>query len=428
MTEVPERVLNAYESLPFGWRLEKLKFFAEIRNSNVDKTIRDDEQLVQLCNYTDVYYNDSITPKLPFMEGSATEAEIAHFHLKRNQIIITKDSEQWDDIGIPALVTDDMPRVLCGYHLSVISPGSGIDGGFLAWLCRAEPLNDQFKLAANGVTRFGLGQYPIKNAFVVLPPLATQQRIARFLGEKMSLIDELIEKKSTLLVRLAEKRQALINRAITKGLNPDVPMKPSGIDWLGDIPGDWKLDWLKWTVELATRRTTVEERENLPYISNEDITSWTGKLLVEDPGPDEADSRRFEKDDVLFNKLRPYLAKVYHAAFNGVSSSELLCLRSSKDVHPRFLFYVLVSKGFIDAINAETFGAKMPRADWKIVGHQPLPLPSLNIQQQIARFLDDKTDEIDELIVKIEESRNFLTEYRSALITQAVTGQLAKLR
>ena len=109
----------------------------------------------------------------------------------------------------------------------------------------AEPLNGQFKLAANGVTRFGLGQYPMKNAFISLPPLDTQRQIARFLDEKTARIDGLIEKKRALLDRLAEKRQALITRAVTKGLNPDAPMKPSGIDWIGNIPAHWELKRLK---------------------------------------------------------------------------------------------------------------------------------------------------------------------------------------
>ena len=239
MSEVPERVQEAYGELPPSWKLEKLKFFADVRNSNVDKSISEDEEPVRLCNYTDVYYNDRITPDLHFMEGSATEAEIERFQLKRGQVIITKDSEAWDDIGIPALVTEDMPEVLCGYHLSVFEPGPELGGGFLVWLCRAEPLNDQFKLAANGVTRFGLGQYAMKKAFIALPPLDTQRRIARFLDEKTARIDGLIEKKRTLLDRLAEKRQTLITRAVTKGLNAQTQMKPSGIGWLGDIPAHW---------------------------------------------------------------------------------------------------------------------------------------------------------------------------------------------
>ncbi len=195
-------------------------------------------------------------------------------------------------------------------------------------------------------------------------------------------------------------------------------------EWVVQVPEGWGSKWLKWSVDLSTKRPTEEEQAALPYISNEDIASWTGKLLVKEPQPAETDSRTFQENDVLFNKLRPYLAKVYHATFDGVSSGELLCLRPSHAVEPRFLFYVLVSKGFIDTINAEAFGAKMPRADWEIVGHQPLPLPSLETQRRIARFLDEKTARIDGLIEKKQELLNRLTEKRQALITRAVTQGL----
>ena len=192
-------------------------------------------------------------------------------------------------------------------------------------------------------------------------------------------------------------------------------------EWAAQVPEGWDSDWLKWSVDLSTKRPTEEEQEALPYISNEDIASWTGKLLIEEPEPAEADSRRFQENDVLFNKLRPYLAKVYHATFDGASSGELLCLRPSDAVEPRFLFYVLVSKGFIDTINAETFGAKMPRANWETVGHQPLPLPTLSTQRRIARFLDEKTARIDGLIVKKGALLDRLADKRQTLITRAVT-------
>ena len=195
-------------------------------------------------------------------------------------------------------------------------------------------------------------------------------------------------------------------------------------EWAAQVPKGWDSNWLKWSVDLSTKRPTEEEQEALPYISNEDIASWTGKLLVEEPKPAEVDSRMFHENDILFNKLRPYLAKVYHATFDGVSSGELLCLRPSHAVEPRFLFYVLVSKGLIDTINAETFGAKMPRADWEIVGHQPLPLPPLDTQRRVARFLDEKTARIDGLIEKKRALLDRLAEKRQALITRAVTKGL----
>ncbi len=215
IAKIPEKILEAYQELPQHWRLEKLKFFADIRNSSVDKIISEDEKPVWLCNYTDVYYNDQIMPDMQFLRGSATEMEIKRFQLKRGQVIITKDSEEWEDIGVPALVTEDMSEVLCGYHLSVFEPGSELDAGFLAWLCRAEPLNDQFKLAANGVTRFGLGQHSMKNAFITLPPLKTQQHIAQFLDENTAQIDQTVEKIEDSITQMEEYRSALITAAVT---------------------------------------------------------------------------------------------------------------------------------------------------------------------------------------------------------------------
>ena len=147
-------------------------------------------------------------------------------------------------------------------------------------------------------------------------------------------------------------------------------------------------------------------------------------MLKDDPQPAESEGRKFQMNDVLLNKLRPYLAKVYHADFDGLSSGELLCLRPSGTVLPRFLFYVLVSKGFIDSIDAETFGSKMPRADWQVVGHQPLPLPPLQTQRRIAQFLDEKTARIDGLIEKKCALLDRLAEMRQAVITRAVTKGL----
>ncbi len=195
-------------------------------------------------------------------------------------------------------------------------------------------------------------------------------------------------------------------------------------EWVAQTPEGWDRNWLKWSIDLSTERPAEEEKETLPYISNEDIAPWTGKLLAKELEPAEVDSRRFRENDILFNKLRPYLAKVYHARFSGTSSGELLCLRPSNAVESRFIFYVLMSKGFIDTVNAETFGSKMPRADWEIVGHQPLPLPPLDTQRRIARFLDEKTGQIDALIEKKRELLDRLAEKRRTVITLAVTKGL----
>ena len=433
MTVVPERVREAYGTPPLDWKLEKLKFFAHVRNSNVDKTVVEDEQPVRLCNYTDVYYNDRITPDLHFMEGSATEAEIERFRLRRGQVLITKDSEGWDDIGVPALVTEDMPEVLCGYHLSVFEPGPELDGGFLAWLCRAEPLNDQFKLAANGVTRFGLSQYPMKNAFIALPPLDTQRRIARFLDEKTAQIDALIEKKRELLDRLAEKRQALITRAVTKGLNPDAPMKPSGIGWLGDIPAHWSLIPFKWRCQVKSGQVDPKQPEygKMMLIAPDHIESGTGRLYqvasAEEQG---AISGKYlcPAGTVLYSKIRPALRKVALHDGECLCSADMYAIESGRDLIREYLFYFLLTDAFTSYAELESLRVAMPKVNREALGAFPIPIPNLDEQRKIAQFCADADQSHREATDKVEDSIARLKEYRAAKITAAVTGRLAELR
>src|SRR5690606_2990471 len=156
------------------------------------KKSHDDEMPVRLCNYTDVYYNDRITRALSFMEATATPREIARFSLHRGDILLTKDSEHWSDIAVPALVVDDLDGVLCGYHLAHVRPNaSEVDSGFLFYCFVAEPVNRQLQVVANGVTRFGLPIGELRGAVIPIPPVADQRLIADFLDEKTAAIDAL---------------------------------------------------------------------------------------------------------------------------------------------------------------------------------------------------------------------------------------------
>ena len=212
-------------NIPAHWHAGRLKFSATAHTSNVDKHTKDDEVPVQLCNYVDVYNNEFITSDLPFMQASATRGEIERFRLKRGDILITKDSESWDDIAVPATVTEDLDGILCGYHLAIIRslPGK-FHTGYLFRLFCSEMVNYQFKIEANGVTRFGLPTSAIDNALLLRPPFEEQELISNYIGRETVRIDALIEKKCRLLEVLEEKRLAIITHAVTKGLTPHVPM------------------------------------------------------------------------------------------------------------------------------------------------------------------------------------------------------------
>jgi len=211
-----------------------------VSNSNVDKKSYEDGIPVRLCNYSDVYYHDFITDDMTLIVATATTPEIRRFSLQEGDVVITKDSESWDDIAVPACVAEQLTNVVCGYHLSIFRPHHGrLDGRFLLRAMQAKGIREQFWLEARGVTRFGLGQDGMKNALLPLPPFHIQKSIANYLDRKTAVIDALIEKKRRLLKLLAEERAALINQVVTKGLDPDVPMKDSGIPWIGEVPAHW---------------------------------------------------------------------------------------------------------------------------------------------------------------------------------------------
>lgn len=438
MTEVPQNIREAYGILPPAWRLEKLKFFSGVRNSNVDKTISQDESPVKLCNYVDVYYNDRITRDIDFMNGSATKAEVEKFQLKRSQVILTKDSESWDDIGIPALVMEDMPDVVCGYHLSVLEADQELDGTYLSWLCRSDPLNDQFKTGANGVTRYGLGQYPMKNAFIALPPLDTQRRIAAFLDEKTARIDGLIAKKRVLLERLAEKRQALITHAVTKGLDPNAPMKPSGIDWLGEIPAHWEVRRLKEIGRLIGGAGFPHECQGhqdfeFPFFKVGDLgrVGMTEPLLRAENTVDSEitgylRAEIIEKSDVVFAKVGAALLlnRFRRVGCRCCIDNNMMALRPNQSLDTDFALFAMSLIDFSDIVNK---GA-VPSVNGNQVGRIAFALPPVNEQKEIAASLRRSLLEHDRHKTKVTESIALLTEYRSALITAAVTGQITGLQ
>ena len=202
--------------IPEHWDARRLRTLAAVRASGVDKNTNEDEVPVMLCNYVDVYKNDRITAAIDFMKATATPDEIRAFELKAGDVIITKDSESWDDIAIPTFVPEAMPGVVCAYHLALIRPFSGeIEGEFLFRAFSSDPVADQFRIAATGVTRFGLAQGAIKGAFFPLPPLEEQREIIAHINEKCAEISQAISKAEREIELMREYRTRLISDVVT---------------------------------------------------------------------------------------------------------------------------------------------------------------------------------------------------------------------
>lgn len=218
--------------LPRGWQWRRLKYVAEYFVSSVNKVLAEDEVPVRLCNYTDVYNNDEIRLMIEFMRATATAEEIKRFGLRTGDIVITKDSEHWSDIAVPALVVESADDLVCGYHLAVVRPDTRkIEPVFLFRVLQSPLINYQFQVAATGVTRYGLPKSAIGSAWIPCPPLDIQAAIADFLGRESDRLARLVGKDaklidllhdfaerspiSNLIKKLFEYHRGLITAAIT---------------------------------------------------------------------------------------------------------------------------------------------------------------------------------------------------------------------
>ncbi len=259
-----------------------------------------------------------------------------------------------------------------------------------------------------------------------LPPPDEQAAIVRFLNWANGQLEKAIRAKRKVIALLNEQKQAIIHRAVTRGLDPSVPLKPSGIPWLGDIPEHWKQRRLKIIASNVTEQTSGMSEFDV-YVALENVESWSGKVNPQRKQDDNlftGQVKKFQKNDVLFGKLRPYLAKAFTASVTGVCVGEFFVLRTNSFLCPKFLEHILHTKAVIYVINSSTFGAKMPRVDWQFMGNLQIPLPPISEQIDIIQKIDLDTMPLHVAISRFEREIELLREYRTRLVADIVTGKL----
>ncbi|HSH52243.1 MAG TPA: restriction endonuclease subunit S, partial [Bacteroidales bacterium] len=202
--------------IPKSWQIRRLKFLANIIFSNVDKHSFEEELRISLCNYVDVYKNDYIVSSIEFMKATASKSEIDKFSIQKDDIIVTKDSETYEDIAKPAIVFENLQNVLCGYHLAIIRCKSTlIAPKYLFYLFKSKDFNKQFAISANGITRYGLSQMAIKDAEILIPSLAEQKEIISLIDEKSRYINKYISSLQQQINLIKQYKSSLISEAVT---------------------------------------------------------------------------------------------------------------------------------------------------------------------------------------------------------------------
>lgn len=420
--------------IPSQWAAKKLKFIASNMPSNIDKKVKVGETPIGLCNYTDVYYSDVIDPDTAFMRATATSEQIDKFTLRAGDTIITKDSEDPNDIAIPAYVSADLQGIVCGYHLSVIRPFIPKTGGYIKRCFECGFARSYFAVNANGLTRYGLGAYPLDNVIYPVPSEKEQTQIAAFLDHETAKIDGLIAKQQRLIALLEEKRQAVISHAVTKGLNPDAPLRPSGIDWLGDIPAHWEVLSLNRIIEQFVDyrgKTPTKTEEGVPLITATQIKRGAishelDPVFISHQEYRERMTRGFPaKGDLLLTTEAP-LGEVALIEDEFVATGQRIILMKCA---PKYILSDYLLRHFQSQfgqlelyVRSSGSTASGIRADR--LRASKVAIPPVNEQSEIVKHIEQKLSKFELLEADALKVTTLLKERRTALISAAVTGKI----
>ena len=435
--------IEALGQVPAHWDVLRLRNVTEMRVSNVDKHSRQKEAPVSLCNYVDVYKNDRIRPGMPFMRATATADEIERFGLRSGDVLITKDSEVWNDIGVPALVEgteETSPRVVSGYHLALLRPYSErTHSGYLFRSLQSTAISSQLHVQANGVTRFGLTRGAIKAVRMPLPPLHEQAAIVRFLDHADRHIQRYIRARQKLIALLAEQKQVIIHQAVTGQIDvrtgrPYSAYKASGVEWLRTIPKHWSVRRMK---SICSRSALYGA--NVPassyadagvrFLRTTDITE-DGQLRDEGvlvPGDSVRDYILSDGDLLISRSGTIGRSFIYDSKQHGPCAYAGYLVRFIADksvVLPRHLFWFTKTRSFGDFLKVKAISSTIENLNGEKYGNCSLPVPSLSEQTAIVRFLDHTERLIRHQIAATRKLIALLDEFRTRLIADVIVGRI----
>ena len=254
-----------------------------------------------------------------------------------------------------------------------------------------------------------------------IPPISEQQRIAKFLDEKTALIDDIITDTKQTIEELKSYKKSLITEIVTNGINKNVKLVPAEVDWLDEIPEGWEVAKIKNISKLRNEKTPYERGQN--FLALEKMVSYKPGYIDLLTEVENGRQQVIKQGDIVFSKLRPYLAKVALADFDGHGTGELLVFNNIK-IERKLFMYKLISEQILQPVRGASYGVKMPRANPDFIISLPISFPSsLSEQSEIVNYLDQKVSQIDTLIIEKENLIYEYENYKKSMIYEYVTGK-----
>ena len=428
--------------VPEHWETKRLHLVASIN----DETLSEREDPLRPIAYVDI---GSVDPTSGISEVEDMVFEDAPLRARRlvrdgDTIVATVRTY----LRAIAPVSAPPPEMVVSTGFAVIRPRV-VDPGFSSWALREQGIVGEIVACSTGVSYPAINASQIGVLPIPVPPLDEQRAIAEYLDRETERIDLLVAKKRLLIERLQEYRTALITHTVTRGLPPDAAraagldpsprLKPSDVEWLGDVPEHWEVRRIAAAARPGTDSFTDGDWVELPYITDNGIrliqTGNVGIGQYREQGHRYIDESSFDvlrcteiaPGDVLICRLADPVGRACLAPDLGVrmiTSVDVCILKVSEQFSGAYLVFLLSSKRYLDYVESLVRGGTRDRISRSMLGAINIPSPPPAEQRAIVAYLERETSEIDRLAATIAKAIERLQEYRTALITAAVTGKI----
>ena len=357
-------------------------------------------------------------------------ADLAKRSLTRGDLLLEKSGGgELQPVGAVVLY-DSAISAVCTNFVARLRVADGFISKYLLALhfaLYAMRINVRSIKQTTGIQNLDLASY--FNELVPIPPFPEQNAIVRYLDHVDRRIRRYVSAKRKLIALLEEERQAVVNRAVTRGLDSNVRLKPSGVEWLGDVPEHWEIARFSRQINIAEGQVdpTVEPYASMPLIAPNHLEARTGRLLNQETASEQgAISSKYlcRAGDVIYSKIRPALAKVVVAPIDCLCSADMYPLSPRHSLQANYLFWLLLSTAFTAWSVLESDRVAMPKINRATLKSYHLPIPPLSEQAAIVRHLDEAATNIYTATDSARRQIELVEEYRTRLIADVVTGKV----
>lgn len=413
--------------IPEHWALKPLKAISRIKSitNSINKEL--------LSIYLDkgvIRFSDVTTKRT-----NVTSEDLSKYQLVNIGDFVLNNQQAWrGSVGVSMYEGIVSPAYL------VIELSKKLNEKYANYLLRSSYMVYQYVILSRGVGSIQRNLYwqHLKNSSIFFPSLSEQKRIATYLDQKTSQIDKAITQKERIIELLKERKQILINKAVTRGLNPDVPLKDSGIDWIGEIPEHWQVSKVKHCTSKISKGTTpttvggrIIDEGPIRFIKAENIQNG---IINDDPLHfiDEKTNKIIVRSELQVNDVLCVIAgatlgkvAIIKNEILPANTNQAVCfLRPNSCILPQYLSISLIAKYIYDLIWLDAVQSAQPNLSMENLGNFPIFLPPLFEQQQIAEYIENNNKKINSAITQKHLEIEKLREYKATLIDSAVTGKI----